>query len=507
MKSKQRFPMYPFIFALYPVLFLYAKNMDLVGFTDCIKPLLIVCVVTLGLLLLAKALLKNNTKAGILVSLLLLVFFSYGNAADVAERLISPAVVDKLFFPITVLLLIAIIVMVVRTRRTLEGLVRFLGAAAVILLTMTVFQIAWHQLTSGELEDGPWGRYVSKFCAKDENTLNLTKGQARPDVYYIILDAYAREDALADMFQFDNSPFLDDLKDMGFYVASKTASNYLRTQLSVPSTLNMDFVDRLARESGIEVGKRASQRAMFRKPKVAELLRNAGYEFVSLPSGYAGFEPADPDITPSKGWFSATEFDNILCRSRILRALPWVHGKSWRNNILLNLEYLKNVPNNKKPTFTFAHIVITHPPFCFKADGTESLPTLTDTETAHLSKNDYTKRYTDSIKYANKKMTELIKHILAKSETPPIIILQGDHGAVCSFRTQRARVLNAYYLPDGGDKMLYPTISPVNSFRVVFNRYFGTHYKLLDDVTYGDKEVKGVFKLKKISPDAWIDKY
>ena len=507
MKTKQRFPMYPFIYAFYPVLFLYAKNMDLVGLQDCIKPLLILFIVTLGLLLIAKALLKNNIKAGILVSLLMLVFFSYGNAAEVAERLISPALVDKLFFPITILFLAAVIVLIARTRKALEGLGQFLSAAAIILLTMTVVQVAWHKLSSGEQEDVPWGRYVSKFCARDENKLHITKGQARPDVYYIILDAYAREDTLADVFQFDNSPFLDDLRDMGFYVASKTASNYLRTQLSVPSALNMDFVDRLAKESGIEAGKRASQRAMFGKPKVAELLRNAGYEFVSLPSGYAAFEPADPDITPRKTWLSTTEFDTILCRSRMLKSLPSVHGKSWRNNILLNLEYLKNVPNNKKPTFTFAHIVITHPPFCFKADGSESLPTLTDTETAKLSKKEYTKRYTDSIKYANKQMTEIIKHIIAKSETPPIIILQGDHGAVCRFRTQRAKVLNAYYLPKDGDKLLYPTISPVNSFRIVFNRYFGTHYKLLDDITYGDQEVKGVFKLKRISPDEWIDKY
>lgn len=42
----------------------------------------------------------------------------------------------------------------------------------------------------------------------------------------------------------------------------------------------------------------------------------------------------------------------------------------------------------------------------------------------------------------------------------------------------------AYYLPDGGDRLLYPEISPVNSFRVVLNAYFGVDMALLPDETY-----------------------
>jgi len=32
--------------------------------------------------------------------------------------------------------------------------------------------------------------------------------------------------------------------------------------------------------------------------------------------------------------------------------------------------------------------------------------------------------------------------------------------------------------------ILYPTISPVNTFRIVFNVYFNANYKLLNDETY-----------------------
>jgi hypothetical protein len=45
-------------------------------------------------------------------------------------------------------------------------------------------------------------------------------------------------------------------------------------------------------------------------------------------------------------------------------------------------------------------------------------------------------------------------------------------------------ILNAYYLPDFDHEQLYDEITPVNTFRVVFNQYFGTEYGLLRDQGY-----------------------
>jgi len=46
------------------------------------------------------------------------------------------------------------------------------------------------------------------------------------------------------------------------------------------------------------------------------------------------------------------------------------------------------------------------------------------------------------------------------------------------------KILNAYYLPDGGSEAIYPAISPVNTFRTIFNRYFGGNLPLLEDRSY-----------------------
>jgi len=94
----------------------------------------------------------------------------------------------------------------------------------------------------------------------------------------------------------------------------------------------------------------------------------------------------------------------------------------------------------------------------------------------------------------NHELTEIISDILARSATPPIIILQGDHGPGAYFDmlkldnnsclSERFSILNAYYFPDRDYQLLYPSITPVNSFRVVLNQYFGAKLDLLEDKNY-----------------------
>ena len=92
--------------------------------------------------------------------------------------------------------------------------------------------------------------------------------------------------------------------------------------------------------------------------------------------------------------------------------------------------------------------------------------------------------YRDQLIYLNKRVLPMLQQIIAGSETPPIIILQADHGGVRTNLQDRMRILNAYYLPDGGAEVLYPSISPVNTFRKILNYYFGTNYPQLDDTAY-----------------------
>ncbi len=65
-----------------------------------------------------------------------------------------------------------------------------------------------------------------------------------------------------------------------------------------------------------------------------------------------------------------------------------------------------------------------------------------------------------------------------------MIILQGDTGPGWVSNAQRMAMLNALYLPGGHEDRLYPVISSVNTFRVIFDQYFGVQLDLLEDLSY-----------------------
>ena len=87
----------------------------------------------------------------------------------------------------------------------------------------------------------------------------------------------------------------------------------------------------------------------------------------------------------------------------------------------------------------------------------------------------------------------MIDSIQSRTNHPAIIIIQADHGDRSTSYTRDPdpdglrvpfAILNTYYWPDQNYNSLYETISPVNSFRVVLNNFFGTNMPLLPDESY-----------------------
>ncbi|KPL22681.1 MAG: hypothetical protein AMJ75_07635 [Phycisphaerae bacterium SM1_79] len=129
----------------------------------------------------------------------------------------------------------------------------------------------------------------------------------------------------------------------------------------------------------------------------------------------------------------------------------------------------------------------------------------------------------DRIVFTNRKLQELIDTLLSSSQPPPIIIVQADEGPYPQglevgskpFNWQTASnaqlrekmgILNAYYLPDVNKDILYESITPVNSFRIVFNLYFGTDLGLLPDESYVFTDTGHIYKFinvtDKLKPDS-----
>jgi hypothetical protein len=159
-----------------------------------------------------------------------------------------------------------------------------------------------------------------------------------------------------------------------------------------------------------------------------------------------------------------------------------------RRIILYAFERLPEIADIEGPKYVFAHIVAPHPPYVFDHAGNPVDPIYPFT----LSVEEHT-GYIEQLQFINQKLLATIDGILANSETPPIIIIQGDHGPgtmtnhdslgkTCLY--ERFSIMNAYYLP-GVDKDSIPMdLSPVNSFRFIFNTYFHTDLELLPNRQY-----------------------
>jgi hypothetical protein len=148
---------------------------------------------------------------------------------------------------------------------------------------------------------------------------------------------------------------------------------------------------------------------------------------------------------------------------------PREHHYDVVNFALQSLDQVPAIPGKK---FVYFHILAPHDPFVFDSEGNYVPADQGDLDL---------EAYAAEVTYINKRIAEIVRNLIANSAQPPVILLQGDHGWD---PRSRMEILSAYYLPGGGDQLLYPTITPVNSFRVVLNHYFGESYPLLEDQSY-----------------------
>jgi hypothetical protein len=321
-----------------------------------------------------------------------------------------------------------------------------------------------------------------------------------PDVYYIILDAYSRSDVLRESWDIDNHEFLQQLEAMGFQIADCSQSNYGQTELAFASALNMAYLDDLGDQFKANRDDRAPLRPLIKHSLVRRLLEQMGYHTVAFETGFPFSEIDDVDlyIAPRFPGLAGglSGFEALLLRSSAglilldaAQVLPQFLVPSvdhtvteHRQRTLLTLSTLEDPAQFESPAFVLAHIVSPHTPFVFGPGGSSEVSPTFDGE-GQARQQWYQQGYAGQIKYLNDRMIAILQGILASSETEPIIILQGDHGPEEGSSQDRMRILNAYYLP-GYAEAIPVDISPVNSFRTVFNLEFGTDLPLLANTSF-----------------------
>ena len=218
-----------------------------------------------------------------------------------------------------------------------------------------------------------------------------------------------------------------------------------------------------------------------RENLVLRILKSKGYKFVNL------------SIWPELEEKSDYHFDHDYLVDRFAMELlnRTILSKPVIENVIVGLEERKmdrmklralaEVPGLSAPTFTYVHFYATHSPYVLDENGNKIALARRIFESS-TDRSLFQKQLT----FVSTQVRGAIENIIQKSPRPPIIIVQGDHGPQVSSESINLQmsILNAFYLPGMRSDSLPQDISPVNNFRVMFNRCFNMQLDLLENKHY-----------------------
>lgn len=474
--------LHPFLFALYPILELRNHNITYVGAASLVRPVILSTLLTFLIWMVLRLLTGDWQKSGIITTLVVLAFFTYGHVFIQIESTFGMLIRHRyliLSYTSTLLLLGLLILWKVEKPDTL---VNFLTVAGGILVIFSMISMLQHDLSvyqAAQRLNTVQSSLIQKVSDKN--------GTQKPDIYLILLDAHTSVRTLKEEFNYDASAFQQQLEHLGFYVAECSQSNYPITKFSVTSLFYADYhqdstlyplysslvIETLRSEGYRVITFENAASDQFTVGENTRLSRNQMLlTGIDLTGGISEFE-----VMLWKTSFARIAYDmpQLIPQFNVQRLQKWEYYEHYQETHFM-LDELRRLPEMTSPKFVFAHVLVPHAPFIFSPDG------------EFVWANGKAEGYVSNVQFIDSQIVPVIAEIIRKSKTPPVIILMGDHGAtdIPKLETPQRRmsILNAYYVSNQARKDLYETITPVNTFRIVFNNYFGTDYPLQEDLSY-----------------------
>ncbi len=509
-------PIHPILFALFPTLFLLSKNIGEMTVNQIRQPLTLSLILTILIWVLINFIVQNRKISAVTTSILLLMFFSY-------------FYIDRFFFwfhiPVVYYLLVMAVLasfITIKSAKTEKRLMKatlILNVISFAILIYPSVNITYHDLTrKKEIESSELS------FSQPLQFLNLK----RPDIYYIVPDSYASNSTLKDYFDFDNSEFTDYLKSKGFYVAENSRANYPFTTPSLTSSLNMGYLNVVAEQMGVNSQDQTPLFRLTEDNQVVLYLKSRGYKYYhfgprQLPTTFN--KNADFNYTYASNQLALSPLAGLLFEQTVLSYMvssvdcasvnsvlcigSLNNRRSHYNYILDQIGKVEDTAGMDGPKFIFYHNLLTHVPYVFTVNG-RYVPRALE------ASRSWKENYLNQLKFTNKILKQLIETILRDSKNPPIIVLQSDEGPYPErFRSDRDNfkwkeatddelkekfgILNAYYLPEVETTDLYPEVTPVNTFRLILNKYFGEQIPLLEDISHAQTKYSNPYDVFKVT--------
>lgn len=485
----QRWPWFAIAFSVYPPLHIAAGNPGQVESGTLALILAIAALGSAGLLALLRLLLGTWLRAGMGVTWFLILFFSYGvlNAAigqpkgdPDTQVLVTSWADENLHVPQSAAWLLLLAIGWLRLRR-FDGLRPHLAAslnfASILLLGFTV--VHWHI-----------GR-DAQVSGADKAAVHVAARRDAPDIYFIVLDGYARADILKEHYGFDNGSFVGELERLGFQVADRSTANYNWTFHSLPSVLNLDYLPGVVGQ--FDPGStdyRLAYRAL-RDNRAASILRGYGYRYVQLQStwGGTGSNPFADEFLPCGEGLLRDDYVLSIVEISWLRVFGTRASLDLANCHLRNLQTLAGLPKAPGPKFVVAHFLPPHYPYLFDREG-NILRHANLSNQFEFQKQLWEDRdaYLDQLVFMNREIGKVVNKLITDSGRTPVVILLSDHGPnlrdrLSTEQHRRSRLANfsAVLLPGAPSDLIPENVSNVNLFRIVFGHLFDSGLPRLPD--------------------------
>ena len=509
-KSKK---IHPFLVGIFPILIIYSQNIGRVEITELFLPVIIIVGLTIGLYYFLKSILKNENKSAIIVTLILITLFSYGHI----YYLLSDVMIDEFdigqnryLIPAFGLVLGISIFFIIRARRVFDNATSILNVISIVFIIVAISNVALvgAEITSCDKCSNQEFFYEARDFSDyfESHEFSISENQELPDVYYLILDEYARNDALIEYHDFSNHELTEFLEKKGFHIAKNSFANYPMSVQSIPAIMNMDYINFLADEIGTEVRNykplNGKNYGLYPNNMVIKNFKEMDYKIITFNTFALHLHEnplADKTFCHRDKFLLDNRLADVLARTSIFGYYieRWAEGEL-RQATLCAFENFGNAGNVfDEPVFVWAHVMLPHPPWIFGPNGEEITPgkplLITDNPEFRDSGWEPKRQYIQQVQFANKKTIEVVENILENNRNA-IIIIQGDHGTAWETNWmepskedawQRLRNFDAIYFPDKDKRdLLLDDRTLVNTFRTVFNAYYESNYELLENKMY-----------------------
>src|SRR5436190_7093366 len=482
-----------FLLPVLPFVFFFSHNigqfMELIFTFKVLVLFFLYCLLAYVCFGLCKLFIKFTSLALLTSTLINIVFLSYGQVQDALFnisflRLLSNSLVLLIIYTTSVLI---IIFLVRKTQTRLFAINRFLLLLFSILILYEAGRIGYKTIIGKSIS----GIVKNTRSHALDNT--IPANNTLPDIYHILFDSYTNYPVMKEYWGYDNDIY-SYLNSNGFYTIDSTISNYKSTPFSISSILNLEYlkgVDQflVSTSSNFFLGQK-----IYKDNALYKFLKKSNYKF----SIFTQLEKKDMMLGLG---FLGVQDQTYWLRTQTLERLylnPWSLNKlkgnsntqpasvieSMENFSRYNNEAIDHILNDCKktpqnsPIFSFTHIMLPHDPYVHDENGN----IIKSAGPGGINMQGYLSQ----LKYSNKIIRQIIDCLLSDTSRNKIIILQGDHGYRHFSNAPLAKqygALNAFYFYNKDYSGLYKTMSNVNTYRIVINKFFNDNLPLLEDKT------------------------